>query len=328
MGNDRKSGLLTRRDWVLAGAATALAGGAFAQSYPDKPVRIVVPYSAGGSLDIAMRIIAQQLSVQTGRQFLVENRAGAGGTIGVSAVLDAPSDGYTLVSAGPNLTTTPYLSKNAGFDPRASFTHIACLVQDASAIAVPASSPFRTLAELVAYAKANPGKLSHGSSGNGTPGHIAMELFKRRAGVDIKHIPYKGGGTVINDVVGGHLDMVLIGSSVVAPHIRGGRLRGLGVTTAQRFFAIPDVPAIAETYPGYEAATWIGISTRSGVPRAVVQVLEQQIHAAMARLEVQARFRDAGLQPAFMASDDFTQFVLRDAETNKRLIEQAGIVAD
>lgn len=328
MLSDQKDGRLSRRNCLLSAAAAALAGPAFAQSYPDKPVRIVVPYSAGGSLDIAMRIISQQLSVQTGRQFLVENRAGAGGNIGVAAVLEAPADGYTLISAGPNLTTTPYMSKNAGFDPKASFTHIARLVQDASAIAVPASSPFRTLAELVAFAKANPGKLSHGSSGNGTPGHIAMELFKRRAGVDIKHVPYRGGGTVINDVVGGHLDMVLIGSSVVAPHIRGGRLRGLGVTTAQRFFALPDVPAIAESYPGYEAATWIGVSTRSGVPRPAVQFLEQQIQAAMARPEVQARFRDAGLQPAFMASDDFTQFVLRDAETNRRLIEQAGIVAD
>lgn len=320
----------TRRTCIMAAAAAAVAApwSAWAQAYPDKPVRIIVPYSPGGSLDIAMRIVSQQLSQQTGRQFVVENRTGAGGGIGVAAVLEAAADGYTLLSSGPNLTTTPYMSKTAKFDPNTSFTHVARLVLDASTLAVPASSPFRTLAELVAHAKANPGKLSHGSSGNGTPGHIAMELLKRRAGVDIKHIPYRGGGSVVNDVVGGQLDMVLIGSSVLAPHIRSGRLRGLGTTTAQRFFTLPDVPAISETYAGYEASTWIGVSARAGLPRGALQYLEQQIQQAMARPEVQARFRDAGLQPAFMASEEFSAFVARDADVNRKLIEEAGITAD
>lgn len=322
----------SRRRWIAAAGAAAGAAiaplHAFAQDYPDKPVKIVVPYSAGGSLDIAMRIIAQQLSVQTGKQFVVENRTGANGTIGVAAALDAPADGYTLLSAGANLTTTPYMSKTAKFDPVRSFTYVSRLVLDASTLAVPVSSPFMRLSDLVAFAKANPGKLSHGSSGGGTPGHIAMELLKRRAGIDIKHIPYRGGGSVLTDVVGGQIDMVMIGASVLAPNIKGGRLRGLGTSTPQRFFTLPEVPAIAETYPGYEASTWIGVAARAGLPRPVVQYLEQQIQSAMARPEVQARFREAGLQPAWQGSDEFTRFALQDASTNRKLIEETGITVE
>ena len=320
----------SRRRWIASTAALGAGalGKAFAQAFPDKPVRIIVPYSAGGSLDIAMRIIAQQLSVQTGKQFLVENRTGASGTIGVAAALEAAADGYTLLSAGANLTTTPYMSKVMRFDPLTSFTYIARLVLDASTLAVPVASPFRTLAELVTYAKANPGKLSHGSSGNGTPGHISMELFKRRSGIDIKHSPYRGGGSVLNDAVGGQLDMVMIGTSVLAPQIRSGRLRGLGTSTPQRFFTLPDVPAIAETYPGYEASTWIGLAARAGLQRPVVQFLEQQVQAALARPDVQARFREAGLQPAFQPSDEFTRFAISDAEVNRKLIGETGITAE
>ncbi len=220
------------------------------------------------------------------------------------------------------------MSKTAKFDPLTSFTYVSRLVLDASTLAVPANSPFRTLADLVTYAKANPGKLSHGSSGNGTPGHVAMELFKRRAGIDVKHIPYRGGGAVLSDIVGGQIDIVMIGTSVLAPHIRGGRLRGLGTSTPQRFFTLPDVPAIAETYPGYEASTWIGLATRAGAPRAAVQYLEQQIQATLARPEVQARFREAGLQPAYQGSEEFTRFAFKDAEVNKKLIEEASITGD
>jgi tripartite-type tricarboxylate transporter receptor subunit TctC len=333
--NNKLAAGWSRRRWLVSAGASVgatagvlAAGAAFAQAYPDKPVRIIVPYSAGGSLDIAMRIIAQQLTVQTGKQFVVENRTGASGTIGVAAAVEAPADGYTLLSAGANLTTTPYMSKVFKFDPLTSFTYIARLVLDASTLAVPAASPYRTLAEFVTYAKANPGKLSHGSSGNGTPGHIAMELFKRRAGIDVKHIPYRGGGAVLNDAVGGQIDSVMIGTSVLAPQIRSGRLRGLGTSTPQRFFTLPDVPAIAETYPGYEASTWIGLSARAGLPRPVVQYLEQQVQVALARPDVQARFRDAGLQPAFQTSEEFTRFAIHDAEVNKKLIEEAGITAD
>lgn len=291
-------------------------------------MRIIVPYSPGGSLDVAMRILSQQLGVQTGKQFVVENRTGASGNIGVAAVLDAPADGYTLMSSGPNVTTAPYLSKTARFDPLDSFVHIARLVIDASALAVPASSPFQTLGEMLAYAKENPGKLSYGSSGAGTPGHFAMEMLKRRAGVDIKHIPYRGGGAVVNDVIGAQLDMVLIGSSVLAPHIRSGKLKGLAVTTAERFFTLPEIPSIAETFPGYDASTWIGVSAKAGTPKEAVAWLEGQVRVAMANPDVQARFRAAGQAPAFLDSESFTRFVARDAEANRALIEQVGISAN
>jgi tripartite-type tricarboxylate transporter receptor subunit TctC len=317
-----------RRQWLAVATLLATPLSIWAQAYPERMVRVIVPYSPGGSLDIAMRIIAQQLSLQTEQQFVVENITGAGGDLGVATALKAPADGYTLLSSGPNLTTNPYLSKNAKFDPIASFTHIVRLVIDASTLAVPIGSTFQTLSELVAYAKTNPGKLSYGSSGIGTPGHMAMELFKRRAEVDIRHIPYRGGGSVINDAVGGQLDMVLIGSSVLAPHIRNGKLRGLGTTTPQRFFTVPEVPAISETYPGFEAFTWIGISARGDMPREAVRTLEQQIQSAMARPEVQARFRAAGLQPAFLVSEEFINFVVRDTETNRKLIAEKGITAD
>jgi tripartite-type tricarboxylate transporter receptor subunit TctC len=275
-----------------------------------------------------MRVLAQQLMAQSGRTVTVENRTGAAGVIGVGAALEAPADGYTLLSAGPNLTTTPYLSKTAKFEPVDSFTHIARLVVDASTLVVPAASPFKTLREMVTYAKANPGRLSCGSSGAGTPGHMAMELLKRRAGIDVKHIPYRGGGTAVTDVLGGQIDMLLIGSSVLAPHIRSGKLRGLGTTTPQRFFTVPDVPAIAEEYPGYEASTWIGVSARAGLPAPAVQWLEREIQTALARPEVVERYRDAGLQVAFQGHTEFTQFVTRDANEMRKLVAETGITAD
>jgi len=310
------------------GVSLLPARAALAQAYPDRPVRIVVPYSPGGSLDIAMRILAQQLSLQTGKPFTVENRTGAAGAIGVAAVLDAPADGYTLLSAGPNLTTTPYLNKATKFEPMDSFTHLSRLVLDASTLVVPAASPFKSLREMVAFAKANPGKLSCGSAGAGTPGHMAMELLKRRAGIDVRHIPYRGGGAAVTDALGGQLDMLLIGSSVLAPHIRAGKLRGLGTTTPQRFFTLPDVPAIAEEYPGYEASTWIGLSARAGLPPPVVQFLEREIGLALARPEVVERYREAGLQVAFQGHGEFTQFVGRDAAEMRKLVAETGITAD
>lgn len=321
----------SRRAWILAAAAACVGVTAVAManpSYPEKPVKVIVPYSPGGSMDSTMRIIAQQLSLQTGKQFLVENRTGANGNIGVAYVLDAPADGYTLFASGPNLTTVPWLTSTARFKPLESFAHVARVVIDPSVISVPASSPFKTLADLVAYAKANPGKLSYGSSGNGSPGMLSMELLKSRAGVDIRHIPYRGGGVVITDAIGAQIDVLAIGSATQLPHIKSGRLRGLGITSPQRYVTLPDVPPIADSFPGYETVTWIGISAKAGTPTPIIKFLEDQIRVALARQDVQSKFRDAGLSPSFLGHDEITQSIAAESELFRKVITEAGIKLD
>jgi tripartite-type tricarboxylate transporter receptor subunit TctC len=314
---------------LLGCATTGLTGTALAQeSYPSKPVRIIVPYAPGGSVDVSVRIIAQQLSAQFGKPFLIENHTGAGGNIGVNLAVEAAADGYTLLASGPNISMSPYLSKTARFDPLTSFSHVARFASDASSIGVPASSPFKTLAEMLTFAKANPGKLTYGSSGNGTPGQLAMELLKRRAGVDIRHIPYRGGALAINDVLGSQLDMIMVAASQQVPHIKSGRLRALGVTTPKRYFELPNVPSIGESFAGYESITWLGLSAPAGTPPAIVARISAEVRKALSDPAVEKRYQTAGLATDFLGAEDLTRYIANESKANERVIKDANITAD
>lgn len=319
----------TLRAALLAGMSLlATAPHALAADYPDKPVKIIVPYAPGGSVDVSIRIMAQQLSAQTGKQFIIDNRTGGGGNIGVQAALDAVPDGYTLLAAGPNLSTQQWLVKTVKFDAINSFAYIAQIAIDGSAIGVQGTSPLKTLAELIDFARANPGKLTYGSSGNGTPGQLAMELFKRRAGVEIRHIPYRGGALAITDVLGGQIDMVMVAASQQVQHVKGGRLRALGITTPGRYFDMPNTPAIGETFAGYESVTWLGLAGHAALPAPVVSYVSGEVRRALNDAAVQKRYRDAGLMPQYKSSDELARYVANETRTYERVIKEGNITAD
>lgn len=300
-----------------------------ADNYPVRPVKIIVPYPAGGAVDPPARILAQQLSAQTGQQFVVENRPGAGGNIGVDAVVGAAPDGYTLLFSGPNVTIAPALMKETTrFNPKTSFTPIAQIVTVPTVVAVPAQSPFKSIADLVAGAKKSPDKISYASPGNGSPSHLAMELLKFKTGADIQHIPYKGTAPALVDVLGGQVGVIV--STLAGPieHIRSGRLRGLGVTSTERAAELPEVPTIAETVSGFKLVTWLGLLGPRNMPPEVTAKLEAEISVAMKNPATIRRLRDAGTTPEFLGSIGMARHLESEADLYARLITDAKLKAD
>lgn len=262
---------------TLAALAIAAAAPAFAQGYPERPVRIVVPFPPGGGNDIIVRALTGDMSKSLGQQVLVDNKPGAGTVIGTDAVAKAAPDGYTILIASFAFAVNPSLLAKLPYDHPKAFTPITLIGRSPNIVIVPPDRPFKSIQELVAHAKANPGKLSYGSFGNGTSGHLAPELFKIAAKVDILHVPYKGTGAAITDLLGGRLDMMFATVSGGAAHIRSGKLRALGVTSATRSPAYPDVPTIAESgVAGFEAQTWYGFLGPAGLPKPIVD----KLHAA------------------------------------------------
>jgi tripartite-type tricarboxylate transporter receptor subunit TctC len=305
--------------------SAAVSSGALAQSYPAKPVRIVVAFQPGGSDDFHARLIAQKVTEIVGQQFIVENRAGGEGTIGRMAVAKAPADGYTLLLGGRTLMSIPFLFTNAGFDPRRDFVGVAPIAKVQFMMVVHPSVPARNVKEFIALARARPGELNMGSAGLASGPFLAGLLFNTMAAIKTTHIPYKGIGA-LNDLLAGRLDYYIASLAGAHSHVTGGRLRALGVVTSTRSKMLPDVPTIAEAgLPGYEFDLWVFIAAPAATPRAIVDVLNSAITRSVASPDVGERLLKVGSEPWSSTPDDLQRRMLDAAERTGRMLQAAGI---
>ena len=322
--------MTTSRRAILIGAAVMLAGAARAETYPSRPVKIVVPFPAGGSNDIIARVLAQKLSERTGQQFFVENRGGAGGNIGAEAVASASPDGYTLlVTAPPPLTTNGALYKAMPFDPATAFAPVALLATVPIVLMVHPSLPVNNVRELVALAKAKPGTLNFGSSGIGSTNHLAGELLKRMTGIDIVHVPYKGAAPAMNDLIAGHIPMMFDNMPAVLPQVQGGSVRAIAVAGTKRAAALPDVPTVAESgVPGFEAFSWFGMVAPAQTPRDVLETLQSDVAAILKMPDVQKRLAELGADPGTVTGAAFGKFLAEDTAKWTEIIKASGATAD
>jgi tripartite-type tricarboxylate transporter receptor subunit TctC len=320
-----------RRILHLAVGAAALSIGsriARAQTYPVKPVRIVVGFPAAGTTDIAARIIGQWLSERLGQQFIVENRPGAGGNIGAEAAVRAPADGYTLLMAGTPNTINATLYQKLNFNFIRDIAPIAGVMRFPLVMDVNPSVPVTTVPEFIAYAKANPGKLNMGSGGVGSPQHVAGELFKMTTGVNLVHVPYRGGAPAVSDLLGGQLHVIFDALPESIEYIGTGKLRPLAVTTAMRSAVLPDVPTVSEFVAGYDAAGWQVLGAPKNTPMEIVNKLNNEINAGLADPKIKARFADLA-STVFPGSPlDFVRFIAEETDKWGKVVKFAGIRAD
>jgi tripartite-type tricarboxylate transporter receptor subunit TctC len=317
---------------VLAAGAAALSlpfvGRASAQAqWPTKVVRVVVPFAPGGTTDILGRLMAQKLSEEYGQQFIVENKAGAGGNIGADAVAKSDPDGYTFVigTPGPHVINQ-YIYKNQPFDGTKDIVPVIVIARVPNLISVNPEVKAKTLQEFIALAKANPGKLSYASPGNGSTGHVATELLKSMAGIDLVHVPYRGSAPALTDVMGGRVEMSLDNLPAVQPFVEGGKLRALAVTTAKRWPELPDVPTVAEAgVPGYEASSWFTIAAPAKTPADIIARMNKSVNTYMADPEMVAKMRKLGADPVGGSPDDMAKLMADENVKWKKAIEFAGL---
>jgi tripartite-type tricarboxylate transporter receptor subunit TctC len=324
--------MLTRRQVLhLAAGSTALAtrpGTGWAQGYPQKPVRIVVGFAAGGNFDVIARLVAQSLSEQFGQPVLVENRPGAGSNIATESVIRATADGYTLLLAGAVNAVNATLYDKLAFNFITDVAPVAGVFRFPNAMTVGADFPARTIPEFIAYARANPGRINYGSSGNGTTQHLAGELFKLRTGVDLVHVPYKGAAPAITALLGGQVQVLFEALPASMPYIKSGQLRALGVTTAVRSEALPDVPTISEFVLGYEASGWGGIVAPRGTPPEIVERLNGAINASLNDPAVKNRLTALGAAPLNVSATDFGRLIAEETEKWTKVIRVGNIRPD
>jgi tripartite-type tricarboxylate transporter receptor subunit TctC len=321
--------MVTRRQALhLAAGATALASTAgitWAQPYPARPVRILVGFVAGGNFDIVARLVGQSLSEQLLQPVIVENRPGASSNIATEAVVRAPADGYTLLLAGAVNAVNATLYENLGFNFISDLAPVAGVVRFPNVMTVGQSFPAKTVPDFIAYAKANPAKVSHGSSGNGTTQHLAGELFKMMTGVDFLHVPYKGGSQAITALLGGQVQVLFEALPPSMPHIKSGQFRALAVTTATRSAALPDLPTVGEFVPGYEASGWNGICAPKNTPSEILEKLNRSINASLADPKVKARLADLGATTLGGSSADFGKLIAEETEKWGKVIRAGNI---
>jgi tripartite-type tricarboxylate transporter receptor subunit TctC len=300
---------------------------ALAQAYPGKPVRLVVPYPPGGSTDLLGRTVALKMAESMGQNVIVENRGGAGGMLGADLVARAAPDGYTfLLGTGATHGITLFLSKTVLYDPVKDFTPITAAVEVPIALAVHASIPANSAKELVEYAKNNPGKLSFGSSGTGSPHHLAGELLKQVTGIDMVHVPYKGAGPAMQDLIGGQIPIVFTTLSTAIPQMRGGKIRVLAVVEGKRQASVPEVPTVGESIPGYVMpSSWLGFFGPAGLPEAIVKRLNVEILKAVQAPEVRAKLEAAGMPVTGTSAEEFARMVRDDIQTFRRIVQASGI---
>jgi tripartite-type tricarboxylate transporter receptor subunit TctC len=301
-----------------------------AQSYPNKPVKIVVPFPPGGPTDVVARMVAMKLSQSFGQPFVVENRPGAGGTIGSQAVAQASPDGYTLLLASTSsLAMAPSLYKNLAYDPRKSFSPISLLSSSAQLIAVNASVPVTSLQQLIALAKDKPGTLAYASAGNGTPPHIAAEMFKSLAGVDLLHVPYKGGGPALVAVAGGEAQIIFEGLVTVLPQIKSGRIRALAITGNSRDDALPEVPTVAEAGLGaFQVSFWSGLVAPAGTSPVVLASLNEALRKSLASVDAKETLTKLGLASAINSPAEFSRFIDTELLRWTKVIQASGAKVD
>jgi tripartite-type tricarboxylate transporter receptor subunit TctC len=323
--------LARRRLLQLVGAATAasaLTRRASALDYPTKPVRVIVPFAAGGSTDISGRLISQWLSERLGQQFIVENRPGGGTNIGTEAVVRAPPDGYTLLIPGATNAINATLYEKLNFNFIRDIAPVASVVRSPLVMEVNSSFPAKNVPEFIAYAKANPGKINMASSGTGATPHMAGELFKFMAGVNMLHIPYRGDAPAITDLIGGQVQVYFGGLAAAIEHIRAGRLRALAVTTATRLDVLPEVPTLSEFLPGYEASSWYGVGAPRNTPVEIIDKLNKEINVGLADPKMITRFADLGLKPLPGSPDDFAKLIAEETEKWGKVVKFSGAKAD
>jgi tripartite-type tricarboxylate transporter receptor subunit TctC len=311
---------------LLVFIAATLAAFSVNAQYPDKPIRLVVPYAAGGSTDTLARVIAQPLTERLGQQIVIDNRTGAGTIIGTEIVAQAVPDGYTLLMATPPTAVNPALYARVPYDLERDFAAVLNVAGSTNLLAVHPTLPAQSVKELVALLKANPGKYNYGSSGVGGAAHLAAALFTSMAGVEVVHVPYKGGAPAVADLVGGRLNFMMANLTTAQPHIRAGRLRGLGVGTAKRTPLFPEMPTIAEAgLPGYEANNWNGIVAPRKTPRAVVERLHREVVAVLGDAAIAKRLAGLGLEPIGDTPAHFAQYLRAEAAKWGKLVKTAGI---
>lgn len=303
---------------------------AHAQDYPVKPVRIIVPQPAGSTPDFVARLITPGLSTLFGQQFMIDNRGGAGGMLGTEIAAKAPGDGYTLLMGTPGtLTIMPHVQKNVPYDPTRDFAPIGLISIGHYVLVTHPSVPLKSVKQLIAFAKAHPGKLDYGSAGNGSTNHLAMELFKSMAGVNIVHVPYKGGPQATTDLLGGHVSLSMLSIAPIIPHIKANRLRVLAVTSAQRLAQLPDAPTVSESgVPGYEAFTWFGMLAPARTPAATLARLSDGLLKVLRAPETRAQFDRQGADTAESTAASFAELIRKETENYGRLVKLSGMKID
>jgi tripartite-type tricarboxylate transporter receptor subunit TctC len=301
---------------------------AFAVDYPTRPIRWIVPYTPGGGTDITARIMGQWLSERLGQQLIIENKAGAGNNIGTEAVVTAPPDGYTLLLVNPANAINATLYRKLSFNFLRDIAPVAGIMRVPNVMEVNPDVPAKTVAEFIAYAKANPGKINWATSGNGTSVHLSGELFKMMTGVDLTHIPYKGSAPALTDMIAGTVQVIFDNMPPSLPHIRAGKLRALAVTTNIRSDALPDVPTVAETVPGYEASAFYGMGAPKGTPPEIIDKLNKEINAGLADPKIKARLAELGgmLIPGTPA--EFGKLVADETDKWAKVIKTGGVALE
>ena len=303
-----------------------LASMAVAQPYPTRPVRVVVPLSPGGFADTPARLLAPKLSEQFGKQFYIENRPGAGGTIGWGFVAQSAPDGYTLAITGSTLLIGAHLYKNVPYDAIRDFTHITMMAAGPYVLVVnPQKVPANSVRELIALAKKQPGAIDFASSGNGSSQHLVGALFNMMAGVQLNHVPYKGSGPAMQDLLGGQVGVSFAGVPNVLGNVKAGKLMALAVTSPKRWLELPEVPTMAEAgVPGYEATLWLSVSGPAGMPPEIVQQLYNAITKALQDAQLQHSFRNAGVEAISMPPDEFNRYIATEYEKWGRVVKETG----
>ncbi|RPI44531.1 MAG: tripartite tricarboxylate transporter substrate binding protein [Betaproteobacteria bacterium] len=318
------------RRYIVTVCALALsAGAACAQDYPTKPVRMLVGFPPGGPTDLTARLAAQHLSEALGQQVIVDNRPGAGGTVSMTSLTQAPPDGYTLaLGSNGEMAISPNLRPNLAYDPVKSVAPISRIGASQLVLVVHPSLPVKTVKALIALAKARPGAVNFASAGVGSTAQLASELLKHTAAIDIVHIPYKGAGPALTELMGGQVQMLITGFSGAAPHVKAGRLRALGVTGAKRMVAMPELPTIGETVPGYEVTSWYGIVAPAGTPQAVVGRLHRELAAMTKKPEIAARLVSLGIEPEGSSPEEFAAQIRTEIAKWAKVIKLAGVKLD
>ena len=309
--------------------ASLAAGASLAQDYPSKPVRIVVPFSPGGSTDALARIVGQKLTERSGQPVIIENRAGAGGNIGAEQVARSAPDGYTLLLGGVPHAISASLYSRLPYDLARDLAAIAEIASFPSAIVLHPSLPANSASELIALARARPGRLSFGSAGNGSPNHLSLELFQTMAGVRMVHVPYKGSGQLVGDLLAGQVQLASMGLPVAVPHVQSGKLRAIAVTGAARSSLLPEVPTLSEAaLPGFEVTSWYGVFGPAGLPADIVVKLNSEIGSAVTAPEVKERLAALGAEPSVKAPDQFGRYVRQEIARWAKVVKDSGAKAE
>ena len=309
---------------LAAGAMLALAGAAHAADYPTRPIKWIVPYPPAGTTDVLARIVAQWLTEKLGQPVVVENRPGVGNNLGTEAVINAPPDGYTMLLVSPANGINATLYKDLKFNFIRDIAPVAGLVRTPNVMEVTNSLPVKTVAEFIAYCKANPGKINMASSGSGTSVHLSGELFKSMTGCDMLHVPYKGAGPALVDLIGGQVHVIFDNLPSSAGHIKSGKLRALAVTSEQREPSLPGVPTVGETVPGYEATAWFGVGMPRGTPREIIEKVNAEVNRALADPKMRERLAELGGRPIAGTPEDFGKVIAAETAKWEKVVLSSG----